>query len=57
MPTPIKDVCFAASVTLSVTPEPEILTTDVTLKTSGKYLRYSSVCLQFSFPLYVGWAD
>ena len=32
MATPIKGVCFTASVTLSVTPEPEILATDVTLR-------------------------
>ena len=32
MATPIKSVCVAASVTLGVMSEPEILTSDVTLK-------------------------
>ena len=37
MAPPIKAVCFAASVTLTVTLQPEILTLDVTLRTSGQH--------------------
>ena len=39
MAPPIKAVCFAASVTLTVTLQPEILTLNVTLRTSGQYSR------------------